>query len=78
MVWEFINLFCIERNDGSRVLSKLISELWNLSIKLGSFPDCCKIAKLKTLFKKGSKANHLNYRPVVTTFNFQNHQKNYP
>ena len=38
--------------DGSRVLSKPISELCNLSIKLGSFPDSCKIAKLKPLFKK--------------------------
>ena len=43
--------------DGSRVLSKPISELCNLSIKLGSFPDSCKIAKLKPLFKKGSKTN---------------------
>ena len=33
--------------DGSRVLSKSISELCNLSIKLGSFADSCKIAKLK-------------------------------
>ena len=50
--------------DGSRVLSKPISELCNLSIKLGSFPDFCKIAKLKTLFKKGSKTNPSNYRPI--------------
>ena len=49
--------------DGSRVLSKPISELCNLSIKLGSFPDPCKIAKLKPLFKKGSKTNPSNYRP---------------
>ena len=50
--------------DGSRVLSKPISELCNLSIKLGSFPDACKIAKLKPLFKKGSKTNPSNYRPI--------------
>ena len=50
--------------NGSRVLSKPISELCNLSIKLGSFPDCCKIAKLKPLFKKGSKTNPSNYRPI--------------
>ena len=43
--------------EGSRVLSKPISELCNLRIKLGSFPDSCKIAKLKPLFKKGSKTN---------------------
>ena len=50
--------------DGSRVLSKPISELCNLSIKLGSFPDACKIAKLKPLFKKGTKTNPSNYRPI--------------
>ena len=50
--------------DGSRVLSKPISELCNLSIKLGSFPDACKIAKLKPLFKKESKTNPSNYRPI--------------
>ena len=51
--------------DGSRVLSKPISELCNLSIKLGSFPDSsCKIEKLKPLFKKWSKTNPSNYRPT--------------
>ena len=30
-------------------------ELCNLSMTLGSFPDACKIAKVKPLFKKGSK-----------------------
>ena len=50
--------------DGSGVLSKPISELCNLFIKLGSFPDSCKIAKLKPLFKKGSKTNPLSYMPI--------------
>ena len=50
--------------DGSRVLSKSISKLCNLSIKLRSFPDSRKIGKLKPLFKKGSKTNPLNYRPI--------------
>ena len=50
--------------DGSRVLSKPLSELFNLSTKLGSFPDSCKIAKLKPLFKKGSKTNPSNYKPI--------------
>ena len=39
----------------SKILSKPISELYNLSIKLGSFPDPWSIAKLKSLFKKVSK-----------------------
>ena len=45
---------------GARILTKPISELCNLSMKLGSFPDACKIAKVKPLFKKGSKADPSN------------------
>ena len=51
--------------NGSRVLSKPISELRNLSIKLRSFPNSCKIAKLKPLLKRGSKTNSSNYRPLL-------------
>ena len=36
-----------------------------LSIKLASFPYSCKIAKLKPLFKKGSKTNPSNFRPIL-------------
>ena len=50
--------------DGSRVFSKPISELCNLSIKLGSFSESCKIAKLKPLFKNGSQTNPSNYMPI--------------
>ena len=31
---------------------------------LGSFPDACKIAKVKPLFKKNSKTDPSNYRPI--------------
>ena len=48
----------------SRILAKPISELCNLSAVLGSFPDACKIAKVKPLFKKGSKTDPSNYRPI--------------
>ena len=50
--------------DGAQILAKPISELCNLSMALGSFPDACKIAKVKPLFKKGSKADPSNYRPI--------------
>ena len=41
-----------------------ITQLCNLSISSGRFPDACKIAKLKPLFKKGSKTDPKNYRPI--------------
>ena len=46
--------------DGARILAKPISELCNLSMVLGSFLDACKIAKVKPLFKKGSKTDPSN------------------
>ena len=36
----------------------------DLSVKLGSFSDSFKIAKLKPFFRKGSKTNPSNYRPI--------------
>ena len=51
--------------DGAHVLARPISQLCNLSIKLNSFPRSCKIAKVKPLFKKGSKTNPQNYRPIL-------------
>ena len=47
-----------------RILAKPISELCNLSMALGSFPDVCKITKVRPLFKKGSKTDTSNYRPI--------------
>ena len=50
--------------DGAQVFAKPITELCNLSIRLSKFPDKCKIALLKPLFKKGSKLEAKNYRPI--------------
>ena len=50
--------------DGAHVLARPISQLCNISIKLNSFPRSCKIAKVKPLFKKGSKTDPQNYRPI--------------
>ena len=50
--------------DRVQILTKSISELCNLSMTLGSFLDACKIAKLNPLFKKGSKTDPSNYRPI--------------
>ena len=40
------------------------TELCNLSIASGIFPDSCKIVKLKPIYKKGFLTEASNYRPV--------------
>jgi len=50
--------------DGASILGKPIAKLCNLYIRLSIFPDKCKVAKLKPLFKKGSKTEPKNYRPI--------------
>ena len=50
--------------DGAKIMAKPIAQLCNLSLTLSLFPSCCKIAKLKPLFKKGSKTDPQNYRPI--------------
>ena len=50
--------------EGVPVLASPITDLINLSISLSSFPDDCKIAKLKPLYKKDTKTKPKNYRPV--------------
>ena len=50
--------------DGATVLAKPISQICNLSMKYSMFPSNCKIAKLKPMFKKGSKTASKNYRPI--------------
>ena len=50
--------------DGSAVLVWPLSKLCNLSMKCSKFPLVCKIAKLKPLYKKGSKTDPKNYHPI--------------
>ena len=50
--------------DGAKILAKSITKIFNLSIEKSIFPDECKIAKLKPLFKKGCKMEPKNYRPI--------------
>ena len=51
-------------NEEEQVLAKLITELINIPISLSSFPDDCKIAKLKPIYKKEDKTNLKNSRPI--------------
>ena len=50
--------------DGANILAKPISTLCNLSISQGVFPNACKVAKLKPIFKKGKKTDPSNYRSI--------------
>ena len=50
--------------DDADILARPILQLCNHCIKLNSFPRSCKIVKVKPLFKKGSKTDPQNYRPI--------------
>ena len=49
---------------GASLLAMPIIQLCSLSIFSSRFPDTCKIAKLRPLFKKGSKTNSKTCRPI--------------
>ena len=50
--------------DGAPVIAIHLTNIINLSIKLDTFPSQCTIAKIKPLFKKGTKTEAKNYRPI--------------
>ena len=50
--------------DGAVILAKPVTEICNISIKSIIFPDPCKLAKLKSIFKKGSRMDPSSYRPI--------------
>ena len=50
--------------DGAEVLALPLWNIIYLSLKLSTFPEECKIAKLKPIFKKGARTDPKNYRPV--------------
>ena len=57
--------------DDAVVLALPISKLCNLSMKVSKFPLDCKIAKLKPLYKKGSKADPKTIAPFYFCHLFQ-------
>ena len=50
--------------DGANIMAKLIAKICNMPISSELFPRDCKIAKLDLLYKKGSKTNPENFRPI--------------
>ena len=59
--------------DGAVILAKPVTKIRNLSIKLKLFPDPCKLAKLKPVFK-GQEWTPQTY--FVTIFDFKDIQGN--
>ena len=50
--------------ESASILASPLTDLCNLSISLSSFPDECKVAKLKPLYKIGAKTKPKNDRPI--------------
>ena len=50
--------------DGADILAIPVTRICNLSITLSVFPNNCKLAKHMPLYKKGSKTDLKNHRPI--------------
>jgi hypothetical protein len=48
----------------NQILSPILCYLFNKALRLGTYPDCLKIAKVIPLFKSGSSFDTGNYRPI--------------
>ena len=49
------------------IIAKPVAKLFNMSLQSGVIPDNKKNANATPLYKKGSKADVKNYRPVILT-----------
>lgn len=45
-------------------------QIYNLIIREGVFPECWKIAKAVSVFKKGDCSSTENYKPIAFILNF--------
>ena len=52
-------------------ISKQLADLFDLSFMNGIFPSVLKIAKLVPVFKKDSKLDYSNYRPITLSSNIE-------
>ena len=50
--------------ENKLVIGPILVFLINLTIKTSTFSDCLKIARVKPVYKKGSKKDKNNYRPI--------------
>ena len=49
---------------GISILAEPLSQLFNLSLSAGIFPDQWKIARIAPIYKDGKSDNRSNYRPI--------------
>jgi len=47
-----------------QLIKGLLAQIYSLSLNSGVFPDICKTAKVKLLYKKRDKYHMMNYRPI--------------
>ena len=57
-------------HDCASVFTTPLTFLFNLAIKLNTFPDVLKCSKIIPIYKKGDRNNIENYRPVTIINNF--------
>ena len=50
--------------DAAHFIAPSLTYIFNLSLEIGRFPDALKVAKVTPLYKKGSKDDPGNYRPI--------------
>merc|ERR1712055_79996 len=49
---------------GAPYISEPLANIFNASINTGTYPDLLKIARVTPVYKKGSKSDPSNYRPI--------------
>ena len=52
------------------IVSPIISDLFNLCVNKGVFPNCLKIAEITPIYKKGDINKATNYHPIALLSQF--------
>ena len=52
------------------IISKFLSDMLNVCLSEGTYPDLLKIANVVSIFKKGERNKMTNYRPILLLLQF--------